>query len=133
MQSDHKEIYKLTAERTGKDQQIYKDLGNMVFATLYSNLRRPKSLIIKLQGVGTWYLRRMRMQAMLELFPPDYSKTREDFSSPYAFIDHENKIEIFEILRNRLKEYEEYIQLKREIAKKRRETQVLLEPKDDEC
>ena len=56
MQSDYKEIARLTAQRTNKPEQIYKDISNFVYSSLYNTLRKPKSLIIKLKGVGSWYL-----------------------------------------------------------------------------
>lgn len=130
MQSDWKEIYKLTAKRTGENEQIYKDIGNFVFTHLYYNMRRPESLIIKLKGVGTWYLRRMRMRAIVEMFPPDFEKTREDFDSPFGFLKNENKKEIYEVFKQRLEDYERYIQMRNEIRKVRYETQTLLEPLD---
>lgn len=130
MQSDWKQIYKLTAERTGKDEQRYKDIGNFVFHELYQNLRRPKSLIIKLRGVGQWYLRRKRMQILVDIFPPDYEKVAKH---PLEAIKLENKREIFEIFKERLKEYDEFLQIKAEVRKKRNESQTLLQPRDREA
>jgi len=124
MQSDPKELYKLTAKRTGGDEQFYKDLGNFVFSTLYKSLRRPKSLITKLKGVGTWYLRKKRMQ---EFEGPDPSKKPDESAYYLAIIEYNNRLELSEIFVERLKEYEEYSSLKAEIRKKRNELQTLLE------
>ena len=132
MQSDPKQIYKLTAERTGKEEQLYKDLGTFVFASLYSKLRRPKSLITKLKGVGTWYMRRRRMQLLVEKFPPNYDLTPEDFESPLGFLAQENKREIFEIFKERLKEYDKYIEERDKVREIRRRTQVLLTKTNDD-
>ena len=128
MQSDHKEIYRLTAERTGEDPQLYKDVGNYVFAALYGHFKRPKSLIVKLRGVGAWHLRKQRLKAVVEMYPPDFEKKKEDFESEYGFLKNENKIEIHNLFKERLKEYDDYITLRDEIRKIRYETQVLLEP-----
>lgn len=126
MQSDWKEIYKLTAKRTEENEQIYKDIGNFVFTHLYYSMRRPEHLIIKLKGVGTWFLRRMRMKAIVQLFPPDFDKTREDFESPLGFLKNENKKEIYEVFKKRLEDYERYIAIRNETRKIRYATQTLL-------
>lgn len=132
MQSDNHQIYKLTAERTGKPSSLYKELGTCVFSCLYKHLRRPKSLITKLKGVGTWYLRRERIRILLEVFPPDFEKKPEDFKHPLSLVEHENKLEIFKIFTERMKEYDEYIEQRNETRKKRYETEVLLTPFDEE-
>jgi hypothetical protein len=132
MQSDPKEIYKLTAIEGKGTEQEYKDIGNFVFNSLYANLRRPKSLIIKLKGVGTWFLRRKRMQIVIDVFPPNFNKKSEDFDHPLDLLKHENKIEIYNIFKERLKEYDEYIKDREEVKKKRYERQSLLKPTDGE-
>jgi hypothetical protein len=132
MQSDWKQIYKLTAERTGNSEQQYKDIGNFVFQSLYANLRRPSHLIFKLKGVGTWYMRKKRMEVIVNLYPPDFDKKPEDFHHPLALLQHENKVEIYKIFKERLKDYEKYLGLRKEIRSKRNESQILLEPPQGE-
>lgn len=128
MQSDHKEIYKLTASRTGEPEQMYKDIGNFVFAELYAKLRKPQSLIIKLKGVGTWYLRKQRMELMVNMFPPDFDKNPEEFESKYSLLKYENKVELYNIFRDRLEDYKKYIEIRDNTRKIRYENQPLLEP-----
>ncbi len=130
MQSDHKELYKITAERTGESEDTYKDIGNFVFSSLYDFFRHPESLIIKLKGVGSWHLRRKRMQIILDHYPIDYDKTVEDFDSDIALLKYENKKELHTIFKDRLKEYEEYIKIRDEVRKERYKTQKLLTPKN---
>ena len=132
MQSDYKEIYKLTAKRTSKNEVLYKDIGNFVFTELYNMLRKPNSLIIKLKGIGFWFLRRKRLAGVIKLYPADYEKKQEDFSSEYGFLKNENKKEIHALFMERLKDYEEYAEEKRKIRTERNKTQVLLKPKSDE-
>jgi hypothetical protein len=136
MQSDNKELYKITARRTGKSEQKYKDVGNFVFSALYSNLRRPKSLIVKLKGVGYWYLRKARIEAIVNLFPPVHHPkfdlpptTRKERMD---LIRYEARKEVYEILKERIKDYEKYIQIRDEIRKKRYETQRVIQPSDRE-
>jgi hypothetical protein len=132
MQSDPKEIYKLTAERTGKSEQVYKDIGNFVFAKLYSELRKPKKLIIKLKGVGNWELRRKRMRIAIDMFPPNFERQKEDFPSEVEFLKNENKKELHQIFKERLKDYDEFIKLRDEIRKVRNETQTIIPPANRE-
>lgn len=130
MQSDSKILYQLTTERTGKSEQFYKDLGTFVFKEIYSQLRRPKNLIIKVRGIGTWYLRKKRMEKTVYAFPPDF--TKEEFETDLDRINHETRIEVHNLFIDRLKEYEDYLKIRNEIRAKRYETQKLLEPPKEE-
>ena len=126
MQSEAKHIYKQTSDRTGESEQEYKDIGNFIFNSLNSLLRRPPSLILKLKGVGAWYLRKKRMQIIIDVFPPDFDKT--EFESKYGVLQQENKVELYNLFKDRLKDYEKYLQIRKEVRTKRYETQNLLEP-----
>jgi hypothetical protein len=133
MQSDHKQIYKLTAERTAKNEQLYKDIGNFVFTELYNMLRKPKSLIIKLRGVGSWRLIKKRMDITIKEYPQLIREaTREDFPSDIEHQIYLNKKEMYMLFQERLVEYEEYIKLRKEIKIKRDEGIVLLESDNGE-
>lgn len=121
-----KHIYKQTSQRTGEDEQSYIDIGNKVFATLNKLLRRPPSLIVKLKGIGSWYLRKRRMEIIVNIFPPDPEKT--EFESEYGILKYENKMELFKLFKARLLDYDKYLSIRNEIRTKRRETQKLLEP-----
>ena len=131
MQTDHRLLYKMAEERFGEKEQQYKDIGNYIFASLYSNLRRPPCLILKLKGVGSWHLRKKRMKAVVELFPPDFEKKKEDFPTDLGFLKHENKVEIHHIFTERLKEYDEYIKERDEVRKIRYGTQTILKKQED--
>jgi len=123
MQADLKEISKLTAAKTKRSEQLYKDVGNFVFASLYTHMRKPSTLIAKVRGIGSWYLRRNRMRIIIENFPLDMEKTLENAASIFKY---ENKKELRQIFKDRLKDYEEYIKLRDEIRKQRHVTQKLL-------
>ena len=130
MQSEVKHIYKQTATRTGEDEQVYKDIGTAVFASLNRTLRRPSTLITKLKGVGSWYLRKKRMEIIVEIFPPNFEK--DDFQSDYGILKHENKLDLYNLFKARLADYDKYLEIRNEIRKIRRETQTLLQPTDRE-
>lgn len=133
MQSDYKQVYKFTAKRTGKSEQMYKDLGNFVFSELASNMKRPTHLIIKLKGIGSWHLRKKRMEIVVTEFPQrNEEKTKEDFPFEVAYQIYLDKKEEFKIFLERLKDYDQYISLRNEIRKKRHENTTLLEPSEGE-
>lgn len=133
MQSNNKEIYEFTAERTKKSVDLYKTIGEHVFTSLYTNLRRPKSLIIKLKGVGSWYMRKRRMEIILEHYPPDFDKNPEEFIYPVQVAAYENRVETYNILKARMIEYEEYIKMRDATRVERYKTQPLIKPKEEEC
>lgn len=132
MQSNNKEIYEMTSERTGLPEDLYKELGEHVFESLYSHLRRPKSLITKLKGVGAWHLRKRRMEIFLEVFPPDFDKKLEDFSHPLQIVQYENKVELYNNFKERMIEYDKFLEERDAIREIRFKTQTIATPKIEE-
>lgn len=104
MQSDKNEIYKITAERTGELAELYKNVGDFIFKALADQMRRPQSIIIKLKGLGYWYLRKSRMDAVAD-----------------QRIPYKHDAELQSIFKERLKEYNKYIEIRNEIRRKRDE------------
>lgn len=133
MQTDYKQIYHELSEVTGKSEQMYKDIGSFIFQETARMMKNPESLIIKLKGVGSWHLRKKRMDIVVNEFT-DYSepKSRTDFESDNIYENYMEKHNRFHIFKKMLAEYDKYLTLKQEINKKRRETQVLLEPNNGE-
>lgn len=133
MQSSHLDIYKQVAEKTGKSEQMYKDIGTFIFKETARKLKNPTSLILKLKGVGSWHLRKKRMEIVVnEWTDRSEVKTREDFDSDTSYQVYLEKHLRYVNFQQRLKEYDKYIELKRQIRKERNETQVLLEPDQGE-
>ena len=112
MQSDYKELVKLTSWRTGVNERIYKDLCNFLFAKTAEEMKKPKNLIIRLRGVGSWFLRMKRLKIKIALY--------EEFHSPdwgqSIGVDGEEIPEVMKIFRDRLKDYEKYVE-KRKLIK----------------
>lgn len=133
MQSNHLDIYKQVAEKTGKSEQMYKDIGTFIFKETSKLLKNPTSLILKLKGVGSWHLRKKRMEILVnEWTDRSEVKTREDFTSDSAYLFYMEKHLQYINFQERLKEYEKYLEIKQEVRKKRNETQVLLQPDQGE-
>lgn len=134
MQTDNNALFSLTAERTGKEENLYKAIGNLVFSTLYKKQRRPNFLITKLKGVGSWYLRKKRIEDIILAYPPNFKEFPEetkDFGEKMKKLRYENKVEIYNLLKERINDYKEYIAERDVIRKKRYETQTILQSKED--
>lgn len=122
MQSDPKEIYRITAARTGGNAQVYKDIGNFVMKATVDHIKRPNTLIIKLKGLGFWYLRKKRIDRILSYYPSYYEiEGYSDFCSEYAFLNFQNKQELYKILKARQADYQLYLQKKAEVKLKKDE------------
>lgn len=132
MQTDYKQIYQELANKTGKSEQMYKDLGNFVFKETYNMMRNPKSLILKLKGVGNWHLRKKRMDIVVSQWTDrGLVRPREEFESDGSYNEYLEKHTQYNLFKERLKEYDKYLSLKKETNEIRRKTQVLLTPEEN--
>ncbi len=128
MQTNHLDIYKMVAEEKGVSEQIYKDIGSFIFKETASMIKNPESLILKLKGIGSWHLRKKRMEMVISEYPDrGETKTREDFESDASYLYYLEKHIQYINFKQRLQEYDKYLQIKREVREKRNETQVLLQ------
>ena len=128
MQTNHLDIYNMLAQETGKSEQIYKDIGSFIFKETATMMKNPTSLILKLKGLGSWHLRKKRMEIVVNEWTDRAKiKTREDFTSDSSYQTYLEKHLQYINFQERLQEYDKYLEIKQEIRKKRYETQVLLE------
>src|SRR5690349_4345711 len=129
MQTNQQDIYKTLAEEKGKSEQTYKDIGSFIFRETSKMLKEPTSLILKLKGVGSWHLRKKRMEILTTEFPDrGLVIPREDFPSDDAYSIYLEKFKQYHNFMKRLEEYKRYLEIKTKIRKKRYESQVLLQP-----
>lgn len=129
MQTNHLDIYKMVAEETGKSEQMYKDIGSFIFKETAKMMKDPESLILKLKGIGSWHLRKKRLEIVVNEWTDRAKiKTREDFNTDSAYQTYKEKHDQYVNFEERLKEYEKYLAIKQDIRKQRNEAQVLLEP-----
>jgi hypothetical protein len=127
MQSNHLDIYKMVAEEKGTNEQVYKDIGSFIFKEAALLIKNPKSLIIKLKGIGSWHLRKKRMEILVnEWTDRSTPKGREEFTSDSAYQTYLDKHTQYINFVERLKEYDKYLAVKETIRTKRFETQVQL-------
>lgn len=128
MQSDYKELVKLTSWRTGVNEQVYKDLCNFLFTKTAEEMKKPRNLIIRLRGVGSWFLRQKRLKIKLSL----YEQYNEPDWGQSIGIDGEEIPEIIKIFKERLEDYKRYVEKRAEIKKLRSEYKANLQPSDRE-
>lgn len=96
-------------------------------------MRNPKSLILKLKGVGNWHLRKKRMDIVVNQWTDrGLVRSREEFESDGSYNEYLEKHTQYNLFKERLVEYDKYLILKEQTNKKRRETQVLLQPDQGE-
>lgn len=133
MQTNHLDIYRMLAEESGETEQLYKDIGSFIFRETASMIKNPESLILKLKGIGSWHLRKKRMEIVVNEWTDRAKvKTIEDFSSEVSYLTYLDKHTQYLNFKERLEEYDRYLKLKHEIRQKRHETQTLLEPDNGE-
>jgi hypothetical protein len=132
MQTELKHIYQTLAEETGKSEELYKDIGSFIFRETSRMLKEPSSLILKLRGIGSWHLRKRRMEIMVNEWQEIKPKAREEFNHEYEYQSYNERYKRYINFKERLKEYDKYLEIKQEVRLKRNETQVLLEPDQGE-
>lgn len=128
MQTEQYELYRRVSEKHDIDYEKVKAVGLCVFKELYRQLHDPEKLIIKLKGVGYWYLRRQRMIMYNEVNPPnELFKNSEDEVKRAIYAD---AIRLRNILIARLEDYEKYLLVKETVNSERRKTQYLIDGTD---
>jgi len=131
MQTNHLDVYKKVAEETGKDEQLLKDIGSFIFKETSQILKDPTCLIVKLKGIGSWHLRKKRMEIVVGEWT-DRAKVRgrEEFSSDDGYNTYLAKHIQYLNFQERLKEYEEYLRIRDEVRAERHKTQFIIPPVD---
>lgn len=132
MQSNHLDVYKILGEDKG-NEQIYKDIGSFIFKETSKMINDPTCLILKLKGLGSWHLRKKRMEIVVnEWTDRSAIQTRDMFPSDDSYNTYLEKHNRYINFQERLKEYDKYLDIKKEIRKERYKTQVLLTPTNTE-
>ena len=86
-----------------------------------------------MKGVGSWHLRKKRMEIIVNEFPErGLVRERHEFSNEHAWNEYLERHAQFKVFKERLEDYDKYLAIKRQVNAKRRETQVLLTPTSTE-
>jgi phosphoglycerate-specific signal transduction histidine kinase len=131
MQTNHQDIYAILGIEKG-NEQLYKDIGTFIFKETAQMMKNPTSLIVKLKGIGNWHLRKKRMEILVnEWTDRSVPLIKEDFITESSYQVHLDKQIQYINFQERLREYDKYLEIKREVRAKRYLTQTLLVPKDN--
>ena len=131
MQTSQQDIYLELSKEKEINEQVYKDIGSFVFRETAKMLKEPISLILKLKGIGSWHLRKKRLDIVVNEWTDRAEvKTREDFPSNMAYAAYLDKHLQYINFKERLEEYERYLSIKKEVREQRYKTQTLLAPTD---
>lgn len=126
MQADWQELYRLTAARTGKDEALYKAVGNFVLQAAHNHLDNPPSLIIKLKGIGYWFLKRRRLLDVIAAYPVYYDVPGYDnFVSEEARQKFKKKLVRYNTFKARIADYERYLARKQELKQRKDEFKAI--------
>lgn len=130
MQITLNSIYEELAKERNQEYALIKNVGDTVFKSLLKNFKEPPTIILKVKGIGQFYLRHQRLINDLE--------SRRDF---YYNEENEKAIEVkkenledflerkrkYKNFVDRLTDYATYIERKKEIREIRNKTQPLIE------
>lgn len=120
MQTTVKQVYKKVAESILYSEEIVKSIGDQVFETLLENFRTPPSLIIKVRGLGYFYMRKNKLEDQIKNVETILAKaSNEEYKSSEIPELLEKKIKLKELLLERQKEYNQFLEKKNIIKKLR--------------
>lgn len=117
MQYTSKEIYKEVSLENNIDLDKVKLVGNAIFQDINKRMKSPTSIILRIKGLGYFFLRNIKMKKFLEL-----EKKKLEFKNEA----------LIPILEDRLKDYERYIEKKQANKKYRIEHGEILKPIEEE-
>lgn len=126
MQTVITKVYNEVAVENELDATIVKSIGDKCFQTLLKNFKRPPSLILKMRGLGYFYMRKNKLNEFL--IRMDNSEERyknENFLIHETPVFIEARKELKKVLLDRQVEYQRFTE-KKQIIK------TLRKPKEDD-
>ncbi len=135
MQALLNHIYKSVSTKSNKDYDLVKSVGDAVFKSLLHNIKHPSSLILKVKGIGSFYMRHKKLRFHMESYR-DFYTNPENEKQKNAIIQNEEEFLLkqkqYLNLFNRVEDYKRYVAKKKMIKEIRNKTQPLIEIKKDE-
>lgn len=110
MQYTSKEIYKEVSEENNIPLNKVKLIGDIVFDELSKKIKSPNKIIIKIKGLGSFFLRKRKLENFIQS-----ENTKGELTD----------FKLVETLEARLKEYEIYVQKKQKMQKLRRNGEII--------
>lgn len=113
MQYNSKEIYKEVSEENNISLASVKVVGDTVFLNINKRMKSPSSIILRIKGLGFFFLRNLKMQKFLE-----YEKNKGESGDK----------ELINILEARVEDYKRYLEKKKQIKQYRIEHGEIVKP-----
>ncbi len=131
MQATSKELYKEVSTSTGRELALVKSVGDAVFQGMFFFTKHPESLIFKVKGLGYWHMRKKKLDNYIHKYYGTYTGEyiSDDEKAMREFLNNKRQ---FQILLERQKEYDVYLEKREKIKEIRYKTQPFLIPKNQE-
>lgn len=113
MQHTSNELYSDTSIENNIPLHKVKFVGDIIFNEINNSLKEPKAIILKIKNIGKFYMRKNKLDSEIDYL----LKNNEDNVHSYKI----------NILLERQKEYEKYLEEKQKIKKIRHEHQIIME------
>lgn len=128
MQSELKHIYSKVSKEKNISEDLLKAIGSSVFRETLENIENPKNILLKLKGIGRWYLRNTQMTRKIEYLDDYYKYDSGILPEPIG--KYWTNKELKEKLQKLLIIYNEYLAEKKIVRDKRKELGFIKEIND---
>lgn len=121
MQKVIKTVYKEVSISLEKPVEVIKSVGDKVFESLLKNFKKPPSLILKIRGLGYFYMRKNKLENTLSGLEKTFNRIKEGNHLVYEtpeFIEERRKLQ--SLLQERQTEYFKFLDKKKLIKELRK-------------
>lgn len=121
MQTVISKIYNEVALESELDPTIVKSIGDKCFQNLLKNFKKPLSLILKMRGLGYFYMRKNKLnEFLIKLDNSEERYNKEEFLQYETPVFIEHRKELKQVLLDRQLEYGRFIEKKQIIKSLRK-------------
>ena len=121
MQTVISKIYNEVAVENELDLNVVKSVGDKCFQNLLKNFKKPLSLILKMRGLGYFYMRKNKLNEFLITLDNNEERfKKEDFLIHESSVFIEQRKELKQVLLERQLEYGRFIEKKQIIKNLRK-------------
>lgn len=121
MQTIIAKIYNEVALENELDLNIVKSIGDTCFQNLLKNFKKPPSLILKMRGLGYFYMRKNKLNEFVNRLDNSEERYKKEefliYETP-VFIEHRKELK--KVLLDRQVEYQKFIEKKQIIKSLRK-------------
>lgn len=121
MQTVLSTVYKNVSESSQTDLNIVKSVGDQVFQSLLNNFKKPPSLILKVRGLGYFYMRKNKLLETLEKMKVTEDRVEAGNLTSYETPEYlEERKKLKELLQKREQDYIRFLDKKKKIKELRK-------------